>query len=288
MPSRRLFIMVESKPSKGVIYIATGEDFVREAELSAQSVREYLDIPLCLMTDVPELSDAFDEYMTIEDPQFGFEDKINYFPKTPYDRTLYLDTDILVSGSISDIFEVLEEFDICAAYNHNRTSAEATEVPTAFPEINTGVVGYRMNEQVRELFDRWKENYTESDPHDQPSFRTALYKSDIQLAPLTPEYNLMVRYPGHVKDSVKIFHGRLHDFDSSGANQWVNVEDAVNTINAIEGHRVFTHGWNLRVHSDSYIYIIKRSIKEYGMKATLRKGLQKVTGLEDKHLFRNS
>ncbi|MGD1716608.1 hypothetical protein [Dapis sp. BLCC M172] len=44
--------------------------------------------------------------------------------------------------------------------------------------------------------------------HDQPSFREALYHSNLRVATLIPEYNCRFVMAGYVDREVKILHGR--------------------------------------------------------------------------------
>jgi hypothetical protein len=49
----------------------------------------------------------------------------------------------------------------------------------------------------------------------------------------------MVRYPGHVRNEVKIAHSRLLDIDTPGADKSVTVPEALETLNSYEGHRLY-------------------------------------------------
>ena len=66
-------------------------------------------------------------------------------------------------------------------------------MPNAFPQINGGVLAYRRNDRVDAFFAR-VERELAADPaldRDQPVLRELLYGSDLRLAILPPEYNLM-------------------------------------------------------------------------------------------------
>jgi hypothetical protein len=45
-------------------------------------------------------------------------------------------------------------------------------------------------------------------PGDQSSFREAVYKSNVHLTTLTPEYNFRFRYGGFAGKRIKVLHGR--------------------------------------------------------------------------------
>lgn len=227
----------------GVIYVATGEEFVEEAAISARSVTESMPgVGVTLFTDEEPVDHPFDDVRVLDTPHYGFLDKVLHLESTPYERTLYLDTDTYVDSDASELFELLDRFDIGAAYNHNREAVPLDTVPRSFPEYNTGVVIYENNERVQALFDRWKELYRakmDEHPHDQPTFREALYESDVRVATLPTEYNCLVRYPGHVRNKVKIFHSRLLDLDTPGAGKSVEMTAAIDKLNEYDGHRIF-------------------------------------------------
>ncbi|WP_254807834.1 hypothetical protein [Natronosalvus amylolyticus] len=227
----------------GVFYIATGEQFVDEAEVSARSVRNVMpDIPIAIATDV-EPRFKFDYVIDIPNPKHGFVDQIENLHRSPFDKTLHLDTDIYVNDCVNELFELLNQFAIGVAHNHNREVYDPPGVPDSFPEYNTGVVAYRNDDKFRQFTKTWGENYAglinENGTQNQPSFRKTLYESDLRIATLTPEYNCMVRYPGHVRNRVKIAHSRLLDIQTPGATKSVEVMEAINNLNSCSGHRLY-------------------------------------------------
>lgn len=227
----------------GVYYIATGEQFVQEAEVSAQSVRDVMpDVPIAIATDV-DPSFEFDHIINISEPEHGFIDQIDNLHRSPFDKTIHFDTDIYVDSDVTDLAELLNQFEIGAAHNHNREVYDPPGVPDSFPEYNTGVVVYRNDDQFRKFTREWKDNYlelvTENNTQNQPSFRKTLFESDLRIATLTPEYNCMVRYPGHIKNDLKIAHSRFLDIQTPGAPKTVNVEKSVRNLNKYKGHRLY-------------------------------------------------
>lgn len=205
--------------TKGIIYIATGEKYVEEARQSALSVRRWMhDLPITLFTDKPTEHEGFDQIELFSDPKAGFTDKVVQMYKSPYDYTLFLDTDTYVCDDISEIFTLLEHYDIAAAQAELRVGIPVEGVPESFPEMNTGVIAFRKSLPVEVFFSQWKNLYlidreeTESwYCNDQTSFRAALYGSPLRITTLAPEYNCRFIYPVYVDGSVKILHGRYVD-----------------------------------------------------------------------------
>lgn len=200
------------------------------------------EIPIAIATDV-EPKFEFDHVIDISDPAYGFVDQIDNLQYSPFEKTIHFDSDIYAGTDITGLGELLSQFDIAVAHNHNREVYDLPSVPASFPEYNTGVVVYRNNDQFHDFTQAWKENYlelvTNDNTQNQPSFRITLFESDLRVATLTPEYNCMVRYPGHVRNTVKIAHSRLLDISTPGASKSVNVPDALETLNQYGGHRLY-------------------------------------------------
>ena len=124
--------------------------------------------------------------------------KVDTLALTPFDRTLYLDSDTSIAQDISSIFDILDRFDICAAQAMLRNSyiskiAWQKSLPVGFPPFNTGVILYRKTQEVITFFEQWSKAFAEfGHRHDQPTFRELLWSSKLRVIALPPEYN--VRY----------------------------------------------------------------------------------------------
>jgi len=179
---------------------------------------------------------------------------------------------------VHEIFDLLNNFDIVAAHNYDRSRYEIPDVPSAFPEYNTGVIAYWMSERFEDFLSEWEMWYKELSsteiPQNQPAFRKALYNSNLRIATLPPEYNLMVRYPGHAIGTVKLFHGRLLDIDSPGAEMHYDIPAAAEKINSTTEHRVFTQLGGLTIHSnkeDHPIHYARMVLERNGIFGTVSK-----------------
>jgi len=203
----------------GILYIATGTKYIQEAIHSAKSVRQIMPkLPIAIYLDDPSSIPAglFDLVNQINDPQFSYIDKVLLLQKTPFKKTLFLDTDTLVIDPVYELKTLLSKFDIACSHAPVRDTHQMPECPAAFPELNTGVILYRQSDSVNNLFQSWIRIYQaqlQSDRpplHDQPAFRQAIFESEINLSILPPEYNLRTVMPmfigGNAK--VKILHGR--------------------------------------------------------------------------------
>ena len=94
----------------GVIYCATGsEHFLKEVYLSVESLKRLgTDIKVSIFVDKGNLErvkkDLFDSIHLIENPEFGFGDKIYSMINSPYLKTLYLDCDTFIADQFNEIF----------------------------------------------------------------------------------------------------------------------------------------------------------------------------------------
>lgn len=183
---------------RGIVYIAVGEGFVRDAERSAHSARrQHPDLPICLFSDVPSTDPVFDVKREITNPHR--RSKLDCIINTPFRETLYLDSDTRIVGSITEPFGLLGRYDFAACHVENRhpvTSVtarlKADGVDPGFTGFNGGVFYYRMNDKVRRFFEAWAEEYkTQNAKWDQPIMRKLLWEmADVSVIALPPEYNI--------------------------------------------------------------------------------------------------
>lgn len=155
--------------SRGVVYIAAGEEYIRESAASARQLRRVMsDVEVTIFSNEPPESDIFDTHRWLKDPHYNWMDKIEMLPRTPYDRTLYLDSDIYVNEPIQELFDVLTAFNLAAApdahqqpvlEDDHHASGLYTERYEPLPEFNCGLIAYRMSNAVERCFDRWRELY---------------------------------------------------------------------------------------------------------------------------------
>jgi hypothetical protein len=204
----------------GILYVATGEKFLDEAEHSARSVRRVSpELPLAIVSDCVPSEELFDIRLRITSPEYSFIDKIGALALTPFEKTLFLDTDTFAMRPLANIFELLQRFEIAAAAEPGRYLYEIEGVSSAFPELNTGVLLYRRNNAVLDLIAAWERAYRDEIAsklvagvrpwHDQLSFTRAIYSSNICFLMLPPEFNARVLMPQMVSGPIRICHCRL-------------------------------------------------------------------------------
>lgn len=220
---------------KGIVYIAFGDKHVKEAMTSAKSVKNHVpNIPITIYTNLDlATGDCFDAVEKVTPTDDVKECKMAYLSKTPYEHTLFLDTDTYVCGDISELFLLLNQFDLALAHTPGRDQIPYFNlgIPTCYPEFNSGVILFNRQCIEEKLFSDWLRFYRDLrgvKNIDQPSLRKAVYYSKLRVATLTPEYNCRLPVPTYLKNQVKIIHGRCNDF--------MKVE---NMINRFTGMRIF-------------------------------------------------
>jgi len=240
---------------RGILYIATGPSFVAEAVGSAESVRAvWPDMPLALITDTPPPGGCFD-HVEIVAAERNSRDKPCLMGRSPFERTIFLDADTYCCAPFPELFDQLDRFELLAAHEDGRFSTKfdpdtgeeyfvkVPGIPESFPELNTGVMAFRRTPATVALFDNWIVEYDKalselSDHHDQPSFRAAIYRSEVLFAVLPSEYNFRLGCPGKARTQIKVIHGRW-TYDPIAPTRAETMRALDRTFNVNHGPRAF-------------------------------------------------
>ena len=199
----------------GFVYVATGDGYRSEVLTSAASLRAVMpSASICLITDAaPAQNSLFDTVLIQTAVCHNPIDKLLSID-CPYDRVVFLDTDTLICGDLSELFDVLDRFDLALLQeNHRGWDYTLPGVPPTFPEYNTGVIVFRRSDGMRELFASWRATYnelrqTQGLRNDQPAFRQVLYRSDLRVATLPSEYHFLGNVPNYTMWAVRLVHAR--------------------------------------------------------------------------------
>ena len=194
----------------GVVYFATGRQYINEAEESAKSVKANTSLPVTLFTDTTVRRSVFDEVRQITSASRSVGDSIPCDDAFPYERNLMLDTDTYVTESLSELLDVLDKYEIAVCHAPGRK--DVSGVPDAITEYNTGVIAYRRSDGVQDFFSKWRDEYQSQvrrSGHvtNQGTFTKTLYHSELPFIVLPPEYNVRTQR-GYLCGPAKIVHGR--------------------------------------------------------------------------------
>lgn len=243
--------------NRGFLYCAVGEEFVAEAERSAESVKLHHDEPITLVTNVDiDSREYFDRVIHIEEISHPAYEQIRNLTRSPYDRTIKLDTDTFLTGNVSGLFDWLDRFDMALAIDpapkRDPDRYPVHGVPDSFPEYNGGVIVYNNDEQFAKFQSRWEDEFAKhrgaDPPFNQPSLRKSVFESNLRVATLPCEYNCRYDFVGHAVDTIRIFHGRMEDVDSYGMVNKFDMDEVVTALNSSSDPRAFaSHGHTVKV-----------------------------------------
>lgn len=199
----------------GFVLAASGRKYATAAEAAARSLRQSNPgFAVDLFTDEAVDETLFSQVHRLE--RSWFRPKFEALIHSRFDRTIYLDVDLVVLGDLSDVFAILDRFDIAATQATNRNQGFAMQswripIPNAFPQINGGMIGVRKGPETDAFLRDCQRAMIDHDlKRDQPVFRELLFESALRLATLPPEYNVRNRtlwqYGGSKLAAPRILH----------------------------------------------------------------------------------
>ncbi len=199
-----------------MIYIASGQQYIDEAMVSARSVGNQYE---CILA-TPDDDNPFTRKITLLPRQreywfFDFVDYLNWCLEfSDFNQVLLLDTDTYVCGDLSPFFDILDRFDIAGTHAIGReTMVKREDIPISFPELHCGAISFNCNARVSGLFRLWLELFAANPEfygnNDQGPLREALWISPkVQLGILPSEFCFRYRWGGLVNGQVRILHGK--------------------------------------------------------------------------------
>ena len=190
----------------GVLYTAIGENYIQQAKLSAKSIKRFTrEIEIACFTDQPQVAECeyFDQIIPVEKIErprkLYMLDRLMNLSKTPYINTLALDTDTYVLEDISELFYILNQFDLAMCHGHNRIARYkkameanqiSADIPYAFSPLQGGLILFKRNQGVNQYLEELVELYKNKQYYDdQISMRELIWASDLRIYLLPREYN---------------------------------------------------------------------------------------------------
>ena len=184
---------------RGVLYIAFGSSYIEEVLRSARSVKKHNpDMHITAFFDKKVESDFVDEVKIIKVSHIRA--KVDYVHTSPYEQTIFLDSDTIVNRDITDMFDILSKYDFAICHdlarkrkNVSKIIPEYKKIPYSFSEVNPGVMVFKNCQSVRSFFKLWRKyfyKYIGVWKYEQPTFRVALWESNLNFYILPVEYNI--------------------------------------------------------------------------------------------------
>jgi lipopolysaccharide biosynthesis glycosyltransferase len=205
----------------GYLYVANKQKFVNEAMVSAQSLKQFSSLPIALVCTqqlATEAVNAFFDYVITEEElhMHLYLAKIIGMQRSPFDNTIFLDSDTFVCADISPIFELLQIADIATTQErsyHTTENIENIRFKNIIPEFNSGVILYKKNNVTTKLLSDWLQICIDNNiKNDMPGLRESILRNfDVVKYLILPEeynshgYKTMLMLYGEVK----VIHERL-------------------------------------------------------------------------------
>ena len=234
--------------NNGFVFAATGEGYTALAIKAAHSLKAQCeDYPVDLFTDSDPKNPIFDRVHQLK--TLWHRPKMESLYRSRFSKTVYLDADLYVTADISDIFEILDRFDLVASHDQYPNSIAARKIfkqriPAVFPQYNSGVIGVRNCDSSIEFLKDWEDCVRDSGAtHDQPAFRECLFGSSLRFGTLPPEYNLHNLNLLKVWSSEQaaprvIHHWDLHRHISKRFPEIVDLEGLVGSVDTKQLNRL--------------------------------------------------
>lgn len=184
----------------GVVYVAYGQNAVREATESIRALKRFhCAWPIAVIGDrIPNTHhvDCPDEGRP------GRWAKVSLLDLSPFDQTLFLDADTRVHDKLDIGFHILDDgWDLVIVPSkmqgqplHNLIDEERTITLAELGDnrplmLNTGVMWFHKSDRMRRLFAEWKAEWLRFKQHDQGALLRALAKCPVKLWLLGSEFN---------------------------------------------------------------------------------------------------
>jgi hypothetical protein len=204
----------------GVLYVVDGLRYANEVKLAVLRLRQISNINICIISN--ELYSEFDIFNNVNNLEIKilqslqetkFASKVIGLLNSPFERTLFMDTDTFVVNKIDFIFELLNLYDCCFTLEPSISTTQfelLDDYVNSIGEFNSGVVLFNNSEIVMDFFRFWMEilnnkKYSQ-DYFDMPQLRNAYINCNLKprIGIMPDNFNL------HGLKSYLIIHGTVY------------------------------------------------------------------------------
>lgn len=271
----------------GYLYVVDGLRWVREVSYAATRLRSLTEYPIAIIcseryAEIESLADFLGNIIIITVPKLkgtDFCSKVIGMQNSPFERTLYMDTDTFVVNNIDGIFNLLDFFDIGMKQEphfHTNLFPVFDNYRNYFAEYNTGIILFSKNTQVNKLLVDWEKAILEQtynkDYFDMPQLRNILVNEEhiVKIYGLHENYNMQgLRSYKIIHGQVSIIHERFGTFWNSHSERMLDNNKMIkiaNRINSLHGKRIFIPFFNIVVSANkiSLTYIVRRIKQKLG------------------------
>lgn len=151
------------KTAEGVLYVVSGDrKYFDEAVFSAKTFRRFNPtIPIAFFSPWPNRARHVSDFSEPNPPSdHPLKAKVLGIMASPFERTLFLDSDTQVRGSLEPVFSLLRTHDVAIA---NEVLCDWSTPPYRFIDFknpqsfNTGVIGFSSSPAAKEFLREWSD-----------------------------------------------------------------------------------------------------------------------------------
>lgn len=188
--------LLRGKPrpdAMGFVFATTGGTYTTLARRAARTLRGVMpDAQIDLFTDQRIADPVFSQIHRLD--HGFFRPKMEALRRSRFQKTVCLDADIVVLADLSELFAVLDKADLaaCQGFARGGLFLGGSEIPRAYPMLNSGVVALRRSRASQAFLREWEMRVrtTKADV-DQVAMRQTLYDRNLAFLVLPLEYNLI-------------------------------------------------------------------------------------------------
>jgi hypothetical protein len=158
-------------PNRGVIYLVSGpRSYLGELTTSLTSLRRHEpDLPVTVFSRYALPRHLRADHVVYDNPHHPLKQKVLVLAESPYEHTLFIDTDTTILGPIAPVFDRLRDANFAVAHAPllDRSQEPPRVVALENPdEYNTGVLLFDDSAPTREFLQRWRDAVMPQDPAD--------------------------------------------------------------------------------------------------------------------------
>lgn len=186
--------------TKGYLVMAQGEQYARQAEELARSIKKTQSCISCLsvITDCAVDSSLFDVIIRIEDDlaaesSWKIENRIKFYDLTPYDETVILDSDMLFLSDVSHWWNLFDKYELLftnkvLTYRNQKVIDNfyrKTFTHNELPNVYSAYTYFKKTPMVRDFFQLVKSiilNWDEWSTRYIPEYRQRKPSIDVAMA----------------------------------------------------------------------------------------------------------
>ena len=208
----------------GYLYVANKSKFIDEAIISSKSLRRFTNLPIAIVCTAElynDKLDAFFDKVVVNNTlnEYTYLSKIIGMQSSPFEGTVFLDSDTFVCSDISNLFDLMDLVDIATTSEVKIHTKELDFIKykNLIPEFNSGVIFFKKNSVIEKLLKDWLKICIDNKLQiDMPGLREAILANfkNIKFVILPEEYN------SHGYKSMLILNGEVKVIHERLGTQW--------------------------------------------------------------------